>query len=85
MARGGATSLLPPHSVDLSQSLMRDCSLPKKAMITSSQITEPSMEVAIEMSSGKMRWTATELMEMSSVELIEEEDGFLVNLMKDKG
>ncbi|KAK4851580.1 hypothetical protein QYF36_016507 [Acer negundo] len=56
---------------------MRDCSLPKKAMITSSQITEPSMEVAIEMSSGKMRWTATELMEMSSVELIEEEDGFL--------
>ncbi|KAK1587092.1 hypothetical protein Q3G72_009427 [Acer saccharum] len=37
----------------------RDCSLPKKAMVTPSQISKPPMEVAMEMSSGKMRWTAT--------------------------
>ncbi|KAI9180556.1 hypothetical protein LWI28_006028 [Acer negundo] len=37
----------------------RGCSLPKKAMVTPSQITKPSRETVMEMSSEKMRWKAT--------------------------
>ncbi|KAK4847393.1 hypothetical protein QYF36_001329 [Acer negundo] len=36
----------------------RGCSLPKKAMVTPSQITKPSRETVMEMSSEKMRWKA---------------------------
>ncbi|KAI9153079.1 hypothetical protein LWI28_005612 [Acer negundo] len=37
----------------------RGCSLPKKAIVTPSQVMKLLMEAAIEMSSGRMRWTTT--------------------------
>ncbi|KAK0606254.1 hypothetical protein LWI29_035697 [Acer saccharum] len=59
-------SFVAPMGVEtfvlLSESFVKrrhDCSLPKKAMVKPSQITKPSMEAAMDMSSGKMRWTTT--------------------------